>query len=89
MIEVNGIETEAQLGPHMLYVRNEDKPGIIGGLGKTLGDAGINIATFHLGRARPGGEAIALILIDQPLPEDLLMAICALPHVTQCKALRF
>jgi D-3-phosphoglycerate dehydrogenase len=73
----------------VLYVRNEDKPGIIGGLGKALGDAGINIATFHLGRARPGGEAIALILIDQPIPEHLLMAICALPHVTQCKALRF
>jgi D-3-phosphoglycerate dehydrogenase len=89
VVEVNGIETEAQLGPHMLYVRNEDKPGIIGALGRTLGDAGINIATFHLGRARPGGEAIALILIDQPLSEDLLMAICALAHVTQCKALRF
>jgi D-3-phosphoglycerate dehydrogenase / 2-oxoglutarate reductase len=89
VIEVNGIETEAQLGPHMLYVRNEDKPGIIGALGKTLGDAGINIATFHLGRSRQGGEAIALILIDQALSEGLLMAICALPHVTQCKVLRF
>jgi D-3-phosphoglycerate dehydrogenase / 2-oxoglutarate reductase len=89
VIEVNGIETEAQLGPHMLYVRNEDKPGIIGALGKALGDAGVNIATFHLGRARPGGEAIALLLIDQPLSEDLLMAICALPHVTQCKVLSF
>ena len=89
VIEVNGIETEAQLGPHMLYVRNEDKPGIIGALGKTLGDAGVNIATFHLGRARPGGEAIALILIDQALSEDLLLAICALPYVTQCKALSF
>jgi D-3-phosphoglycerate dehydrogenase len=70
-------------------VRNEDKPGIIGALGKTLGDAGINIATFHLGRSRPGGEAIALVLIDQPLSEGLRMAICALPHVTQCKVLRF
>jgi D-3-phosphoglycerate dehydrogenase / 2-oxoglutarate reductase len=89
VIEVNGIETEAQLGPHMLYVRNEDKPGIIGALGKTLGDAGINIATFHLGRSRPGGEAIALVLVDQPLSEGILMAICALPHVKQCKVLRF
>jgi D-3-phosphoglycerate dehydrogenase len=89
VIEVNGIETEAQLGPHMLYVRNEDKPGIIGALGKTLGDAGLNIATFHLGRARPGGEAIALILIDQPVSEDLRLAICALPHITQCKVLSF
>jgi D-3-phosphoglycerate dehydrogenase len=89
VIEVNGIETEAQLGPHMLYVRNEDKPGIIGALGKTLGDAGINIATFHLGRARPGGEAIALVMIDQPLSEGLRIAISALPHVKQCKVLRF
>ena len=72
VVEVNGIETEAQLGPHMLYVRNEDKPGIIGALGKTLGDAGVNIATFHLGRARPGGEAIALIEVDQPVSEGLL-----------------
>jgi D-3-phosphoglycerate dehydrogenase / 2-oxoglutarate reductase len=89
VVEINGIETEAQLGPHMLFVRNEDKPGIIGALGKTLGDAGVNIATFHLGRANPGGDALALIEVDQPLGEDLLMAICALPHVHQCKALSF
>ena len=76
VVEINGIETEAQLGPHVLYVRNEDKPGIIGALGKTLGDAGINIATFHLGRARPGGEAIALIQVDQPVPEQVLRQIC-------------
>jgi D-3-phosphoglycerate dehydrogenase / 2-oxoglutarate reductase len=89
VVEVNGIETEAQLGPHMIYVRNEDKPGIIGALGQTLGDAGVNIATFHLGRASPGGEAVALIEVDQPVGEDLLTAICALPHITQCKALSF
>jgi D-3-phosphoglycerate dehydrogenase / 2-oxoglutarate reductase len=89
VIEVNGIETEAQLGPHMLYVPIEDKPGIIGALGKTLGDAGINIATFHLGRSRPGGEAIALVLIDQPLSEGLRLAICSLPHVIHCKVLKF
>jgi D-3-phosphoglycerate dehydrogenase len=89
VVEVNGIETEAQLGPHMLFVRNADKPGLIGALGKTLGDAGVNIATFHLGRVTPGGDALALIEVDQPLSEDLLMAICALPHVNQCKALSF
>jgi D-3-phosphoglycerate dehydrogenase len=89
VIEINGIETEAQLGPHMLYVRNEDKPGMIGALGQALGDAGVNIATFHLGRAQPGGGAIALIEVDQALPDALLETICALPHITQCKALSF
>jgi D-3-phosphoglycerate dehydrogenase / 2-oxoglutarate reductase len=89
LVEIRGIEVEAQLGPHMLYVRNDDQPGLIGRLGSALGDAGVNIATFHLGRTRPGGDAIALIEIDQPLPQGVLERICALPHVLQCKRLRF
>ncbi len=89
LVEIRGIEIEAHLGPHMLYVRNIDRPGLIGALGKTLGDAGVNIATFHLGRERPGGDAIALIEVDHPVPEPVLEAICALPHVIQCKPLRF
>jgi D-3-phosphoglycerate dehydrogenase len=89
LVEIRGIEVDAQLGPHMLYVRNDDQPGLIGNLGSALGDAGVNIATFHLGRTRPGGDAIALIEIDQPPPEDLLERICALPHVLQCKRLSF
>jgi D-3-phosphoglycerate dehydrogenase len=89
IVEIRGIEIEAQLGPHMLYVRNADQPGLIGALGQTLGDAGVNIATFHLGRERPGGDAIALIEVDQQVPEAVLDAICALPHVVQCKRLRF
>jgi D-3-phosphoglycerate dehydrogenase len=89
LVEVKGIRVEAELGRHMLYVTNEDKPGLIGRLGQTLGDAGINIATFHLGRTRPGGDAIALIEVDQPVPEAVLAAIRALPSVVQCKPLGF
>ncbi|MDW8125986.1 MAG: phosphoglycerate dehydrogenase, partial [Geminicoccaceae bacterium] len=69
VVEVRGIPMEARLGPHMLFVRNQDKPGFIGALGKTLGDAEINIATFHLGRDRPGGDAIALVEVDGPIPD--------------------
>jgi D-3-phosphoglycerate dehydrogenase / 2-oxoglutarate reductase len=89
LVEIRGIEIEAQLGPHMLYVRNLDQPGFIGALGGLLGEAGVNIATFHLGRSAPGGDAIALIEVDQPVDENLLRRICALPHTLQCKALRF
>jgi D-3-phosphoglycerate dehydrogenase / 2-oxoglutarate reductase len=89
LVGIRDIPVEAHLGPHMLYVSNEDKPGLIGALGRTLGDAGVNIATFHLGRDRPGGDAIALIEIDQPVPDEVLKAICALPHVRQVKALSF
>ena len=48
----------------MIYVTNEDKPGFIGRFASLLGDAGVNIATFALGRDEEGGSAIALVSID-------------------------
>jgi len=89
IIQVKGINMEAELGPHMLYITNEDKPGFIGTLGATLGDAGVNIATFHLGRVERGGDAIALIEVDEEVPTQVLEAVSKLPHVTQVKALVF
>ena len=89
IVQVKGIKLEAELAGHMLYVTNEDKPGLIGALGTVLSDAGVNIATFHLGRAEFGGDAIALIGVDQPLDETVLTAVRALPHVGQAQALNF
>jgi D-3-phosphoglycerate dehydrogenase / 2-oxoglutarate reductase len=70
-------------------VRNKDKPGFIGNLGRALGEAGINIATFHLGRTAPGEDAICLVQVDQPLNELLLTQVCTIPDVVQAKLLRF
>ena len=89
VVDIKGINLEAELAPHMLYLTNEDKPGFIGALGTTLGEAGVNIATFHLGRAAPGGDAIALVAVDQPIPADVLARVRALPHVVQAKPLAF
>ena len=89
IIEIKGVDMEASFSPHMLYVTNEDKPGFIGALGATLGEADVNIATFNLGRAAPGEDAISLIAVDEPITESVLDKVCALPHVTQAKALVF
>jgi D-3-phosphoglycerate dehydrogenase len=89
IVEIKGIPMDAQLRPNMLFITNEDKPGFIGGLGTVLGDAGINIATFHLGRNQAGGNAIALIEVDEPPSEDVLAKVNAIPHVMRVKALRF
>jgi D-3-phosphoglycerate dehydrogenase len=89
LVSIRGIPIEARLGPHMLYVRNQDRPGLVGGLGKILGDAQINVATFHLGREKPGGDAIALVEIDAPISEQILAQVCALPHVLHAKQLSF
>ena len=89
IIEIKGIRIEAELGRHMLYTTNEDKPGFIGRLGTLLGEAGVNIATFHLGRSAPGADAIALIEVDQPLPDALLAKVRQIPGVVQAEALAF
>jgi len=89
LVEIKGIPVEAELGRHMLYVTNEDKPGLIGRLGTLLGDAGVNIATFHLGRSAPGADAIALIEVDQPVGEALLEQVRRIPNVMQAAALSF
>jgi D-3-phosphoglycerate dehydrogenase len=89
LVEIEGIAMEAELGPHVLLVRNQDKPGFIGNLGRSLGDAGINIATFHLGRLGPEQGAVALIQVDQPLSDAVLDQVRALPHVVQVKGLKF
>ncbi len=89
LVYIKGIEIEAEFAPNMLYITNDDKPGFIGRLGALLGDAGVNIATFHLGRDKPGGEAIALVAVDQKLGSALVDRIGALDGVTQAKALAF
>jgi D-3-phosphoglycerate dehydrogenase len=89
IVEVEGISMEAELGRNVLYVRNQDKPGFIGNLGRTLGDAGVNIATFHLGRIGAEEDAVALIQVDQDLTEVLLDKVRQIPHVVQVRGLRF
>ena len=89
LVEIKGIEIEAELGPHMLYISNEDRPGLIGALGKILGDAEVNIATFHLGRAARGAEAIALLEVDEAIPAEVLDRVRALPHIKQATPMRF
>ncbi len=89
IIQIKGINLEAELGPHMLYVTNNDKPGFIGRLGMLLGDNGVNIATFHLGRDKRGGQAIALIEVDEPLDTALIGEITAFEQVNRASALSF
>ncbi len=89
LTEIYGIKVEADLDGPMLYIVNEDAPGFIGRLGTTLGEAGVNIGTFHLGRRAAGGEAVLLLSVDSAVEEPLLWTVCRLPGVKQVKALTF
>jgi D-3-phosphoglycerate dehydrogenase len=89
LVEIFGIGIEADLDGHMLYIVNEDAPGFIGRIGSLLGEAGINIGTFHLGRREAGGEAIVLLSVDQPIPQEVVENACQLQGVKTVKALSF
>ena len=75
IVNIKGIRMDAEFGSSMLYVTNQDKPGFVGAFAMLLAGAGINIATFHLGRESAGGNAIALVEIDGTVPPDLLAKV--------------
>ncbi|HZF42748.1 MAG TPA: phosphoglycerate dehydrogenase [Sphingomonadaceae bacterium] len=89
LVEMFGIKVEADLAGDMIHLVNDDAPGFIGRLGAALGDAGVNIATFNLGRRAAGGEAIALVSVDETIGAELAATLRALPGVRRVNALRF
>ena len=89
LVEIFGVGIEAELSGNMLYIVNEDAPGFIGRIGTLLGEAGINIGTFHLGRRDAGGEAVLLLSVDTPVPQAVIAAADKLPGVKRVMALAF
>jgi D-3-phosphoglycerate dehydrogenase / 2-oxoglutarate reductase len=89
IVDIKGIRMDAEFAPSMLYVTNKDKPGFVGRFATTLAEAGINIATFHLGRESAGGNAIALVEIDGTVPADVLAKVRQIQNVQQVKPLQF
>jgi D-3-phosphoglycerate dehydrogenase len=89
VIQVRNIDMEFELAPRMLFIRNADKPGFIGRFGMLMGEAGLNIATLNLGRDRPGGDAICMVAVDEPMPDEVLDKIRALPQVVRVNELQF
>ncbi|MCC6770756.1 MAG: phosphoglycerate dehydrogenase [Gemmatimonadaceae bacterium] len=89
IVRVKDMALEAAFRPVMLYVNNSDSPGFIGALGVILGEAQINIATFHLGRQGTGEEAVAIVGVDQVVPDEVQERIRQLPQVREVTVLRF
>ena len=89
LVEIFGIGIEADLSGHMLYIVNDDKPGFIGRIGTMLGDHGINIGTFNLGRRDAGGEAVLLLSVDQSISAEVVAEAEKVEGVKMVKALEF
>jgi hypothetical protein len=91
IVEIKGIEIDAEFAPHMLYITNDDKPGFIGRFGTLLGEGRVNIATFHLGRDKPGGDAICFVAVDErisdePIPVGALVGLVRTSTPPRCRS---
>jgi len=88
-IQIRGINVDAEIGEFMLYTRNKDVPGVIGALGTILGDLGVNIANFTLGRTQTGDDAIAILYLDEELKPEVIEALRATGKFLQVRPINF
>ncbi len=89
LVSIDGIPAETQLGKHLLFIRNEDKPGVIGNLGTLLGDAGVNIASFVLGRGSEHNHAVGVVNTDGPVPEEVMEKLRGLAPIRFAQLITF
>lgn len=89
LVEIKGIKLESEFGEHMLYITNQDQPGMIGVIGNFAAERGINIANMHLGRRESRGDAISLIEMDAPIDQNDLEALRAIEYIRDAQYLYF
>jgi hypothetical protein len=89
IISIKGIEVDIEFSPSMLYVTGTDKPALLGRLITMLADAGINVANLNIGREQPGGNIIALLHVDGPVPKDVVDALRRIPDIQRVMPLAF
>jgi D-3-phosphoglycerate dehydrogenase len=90
LLGVDEIDIEVPLGGNLIYMRNRDVPGVVGKIGTLLGRHNVNIGNFALGRKelKDGAEAIAVVQVDSPAPEDVLQEIAKLPEMHEVRGLK-
>jgi D-3-phosphoglycerate dehydrogenase len=87
IVRVDGFSLEAIPSGNLVLLSNRDVPGVIGRVATYLGDAGLNIARFYLGRRAPGEAALALIQVDEPVGERQLADLASLPEIVSARAI--
>ena len=89
IVEVKGINIDAELGNFNIYITNKDKVGVVNEISNILTDNNINIATFNLGRITKDGDAITLIQTDQLCNENIIGKLRKIKNVNQVKSIVF
>jgi D-3-phosphoglycerate dehydrogenase / 2-oxoglutarate reductase len=87
-VNVDGYALEVVPRGHMIYFTNKDTPGVIGKIGTVLGQCNVNVAGMHLGREHQGGKALALLLVDNPVKNDVIDQVRQIDNIITAKVVR-
>jgi D-3-phosphoglycerate dehydrogenase len=88
LVEAMGFDFDVVPERYMLFIGNEDKPGMIGQVGSILGEHGINIGNMAVGRGEPGSRAAMAVTVDEPVPEEVLQTLLQTPGFTDARSVR-
>ncbi|HZC84532.1 MAG TPA: phosphoglycerate dehydrogenase [Rubrobacter sp.] len=86
LVEAMGFDFDVVPEKYMLFIRNEDRPGMIGKLGSILGEHDINIGNMAVGRGEPGSRAAMAVTVDEPVPEEVLNALVETPGFNEARS---
>lgn len=86
MVELDGVEIDAIPQGHLLLVRNDDTPGVVGAIGTHLGKRAINIARMTVGR-QPGTGALMLLEVDAEVPAEIVREVAGIAGVREARSL--
>lgn len=88
IVRVNQVYVEAVPQGYMLFINNQDKPGLVGGVGTVLAENNINIAGITLGREAAGKLAVSVVNVDSEIPPKVIEKIRAVPHIVFVKLIK-
>jgi D-3-phosphoglycerate dehydrogenase len=75
LVEINGYDVEVPFAKHHIVMLYTDRPGIVAVYGKEFGDASINIAGMQIARTSAGGQALSVLTVDSPVPDDIIVKV--------------
>lgn len=88
IVQINQYRTNFVPSGHLLLMGSYDRPGVIGKVGTLMAGSGVNIASWHTGRAEPGGQTLTVLTLDEALPPDVMEALCRLDFVRHAHQVR-
>ena len=86
LVGVLGFDVDIEPERHMLFIRNEDVPGMIGKVGTALGSHNINIGNMAVGRGEPGSRAVMAVTVDEPVPQEVIEDLLKIPGFKEARA---